>query len=263
MLYYVFNNQQLGPVNEDQIKKLIAEGKIRRGSRVWSAGMPEWQPIERTKLYPMLGDPNPIINNVNTGAPIAYNKYNISFLQAPPDNYAFQPVSDRGKKYPVVITNTKAFRDGIQLNVNSSFINRFITSLKESNLFLDAGMNFIDFGGEKKQYHQISLTAVENLENHATQVIVYCILIGIAGIIFFPLLLLFLLIKYDKEFTQELTVEFTSVDGVKSTFRAKTIGKINHGIFTNAAMAADALGGSITTSNINSIINQLIKNKVV
>jgi hypothetical protein len=272
MWYYLLNNQQVGPIDDDAIKKLITEGKLVRGKMVWTAGMAAWLPIEQTTLSLMLGanssslvSPNISMSNsfsnVNMGRPVSKNKYNLVLLQAPANNYAFQPSLIKDKRYPVVISNVRAFKDGIQVNFNNDYLNRFISSLKDSNLFLDAGVNFIDFGDNKKQYHQLSINATESWELHQTQTIITCILIGIASAIFFPFLLLFLLIKINKEFTQEMTVDFISYDGTKLTFSAKTAGKVNFGLFSNAQAAADILGGSVSTSNINSIINQIISNR--
>ena len=125
-------------------------------------------------------------------------------------------------------------------------------------LFLDAGLNFIDFGGEKKQYHQISFTAAETWNLHQSQVLIACILIGTASIIFFPLLALYFLVKFNKEFTQEMIVEFKAANGATHTFRAITTGRLSYTIFGDPQAAADALGVFVCTSNINSIINQII-----
>jgi hypothetical protein len=276
MWHYIVNNQPVGPVDDNEIQKLISEGRIRRGQMVWTQGMPGWQPIERTRLVSLFTalSPAPGVPNVTPGMPNAFpggqyapvrpvitNKYEITFLQAPPDNQPFQSVQPRPERYPVVIANSRAFKDGVQMNVNYDYLNRLISSLKDSQLFLDAGQNFIDFGGEKKQYHQISFTAVETWNLHMSQVIIISIIIGAASVLFIPFLALYFLIKFNKEFTQEMIVEFKAANGVTQTFRAITTGQLKYKIFGNAQAAADALGGFVCTSNINSIINQIISQR--
>jgi len=39
MWYYTLNNQQVGPVDEKEIKTLIAAGTITHGTLVWTNGM--------------------------------------------------------------------------------------------------------------------------------------------------------------------------------------------------------------------------------
>jgi len=42
MWYYTMNNQQIGPVDEAEIKKLVAAGTITHSTLVWTNGMPNW-----------------------------------------------------------------------------------------------------------------------------------------------------------------------------------------------------------------------------
>ncbi len=47
--YYVDNaNQRQGPIGEDEVHRLIGEGVIAAGTRVWTAGMPEWREAAST-----------------------------------------------------------------------------------------------------------------------------------------------------------------------------------------------------------------------
>ncbi|HAL45380.1 MAG: hypothetical protein A2Y12_19030 [Planctomycetes bacterium GWF2_42_9] len=58
--YYVLNNQQCGPVDEDTIQSLIQNGSIRKGTLVWKAGMQEWQKAEATSLEYLFSDLPPV-----------------------------------------------------------------------------------------------------------------------------------------------------------------------------------------------------------
>lgn len=50
MWYYSFQNQQVGPVEEEAISRLMAEQKINGSTLVWTQGMAGWQPASSTGL---------------------------------------------------------------------------------------------------------------------------------------------------------------------------------------------------------------------
>lgn len=50
MWYYTLNNQQVGPVEEAEIKKLVASGVITPATMLWTNGMANWAPIGQTPL---------------------------------------------------------------------------------------------------------------------------------------------------------------------------------------------------------------------
>jgi hypothetical protein len=41
--YYAQGDQQLGPISDAEIKRLVAEGKVRPQDEVWCEGMPDWK----------------------------------------------------------------------------------------------------------------------------------------------------------------------------------------------------------------------------
>ncbi|HNR01357.1 MAG TPA: DUF4339 domain-containing protein [Anaerolineaceae bacterium] len=55
MWYYTLNNQQVGPVEEAEIKKLVEAGTITHGTLVWTNGMANWLPIAQTPLAGLFG----------------------------------------------------------------------------------------------------------------------------------------------------------------------------------------------------------------
>ena len=59
MWYYTLNNQQVGPVDEEEIKKLVAAGTITQKTMVWTTGMAAWQLIGQTPLASLLGSVPP------------------------------------------------------------------------------------------------------------------------------------------------------------------------------------------------------------
>ena len=48
--YYAKNGERYGPVSESQIKNLIADGTVLRGTTVWKKGFPKWRYVENTEL---------------------------------------------------------------------------------------------------------------------------------------------------------------------------------------------------------------------
>ena len=64
MWYYTLNNQQVGPVEEAEIKKLVDAGSITHGTMVWTNGMANWLPIGQTPLASLLGSaPPPVMSS--------------------------------------------------------------------------------------------------------------------------------------------------------------------------------------------------------
>ena len=59
MWYYTLNNQQVGPVSEDEIKNLVAAGTITQKTMVWTTGMAAWQLIGQTPLASLMGSVPP------------------------------------------------------------------------------------------------------------------------------------------------------------------------------------------------------------
>lgn len=50
MWYYTLNNQQVGPVEEGEIRKLVTSGVITPATMLWTNGMANWAPIGQTQL---------------------------------------------------------------------------------------------------------------------------------------------------------------------------------------------------------------------
>ena len=54
MWYYYVNNQQFGPVNEDEIIRLIQNGAIGRDTFLWTEGFTDWMLAGQTKFTNLL-----------------------------------------------------------------------------------------------------------------------------------------------------------------------------------------------------------------
>ncbi len=59
MWYYTLNNQQVGPVDEAEIKKQVDAGVINSSTMVWTTGMAAWQLVGQTPLASLLGSVPP------------------------------------------------------------------------------------------------------------------------------------------------------------------------------------------------------------
>ncbi len=271
MWYYMDKNVRIGPIDDQQIQELVNSRKVNSTTYVWTEGLTAWTPARNTRLASFLPSTIPSISSapsqgtpfqasaVSMGTPA--NKYNVQLLIQPPSNQKFSPVPIKEGRLPVIITDIKAYSNNAQVNASTSYVSRFISSLKESNLFLDAGSGLVDFGDSNRRYHKMVITAFESTDQHKGELYTKNILVIIAGIIFFPLFLVFLFLKYDVDIRQKLVVEFTTAEGAKAAFEADTLGRVQVGVLSNAHDAGLNLGGSVVTSNINSIMNQLIAAK--
>ena len=70
MWYYTLNNQQVGPVDENEIKKLVASGVITSATMLWTNGMANWAPISQTPLASLMGVAVPPPPMVAYAAPV-------------------------------------------------------------------------------------------------------------------------------------------------------------------------------------------------
>lgn len=270
MWYYInVNKNQKEPIQEDEMYHLIKTGVIINSTPVWTNGMSSWLPAQQTKLGTFISQDNKSISSypqsqsIGAGTNTVKNSggYQIEFLFTPTNNQTIQNNNIRENRLPLFITNSKAFNNGIQVNKGMDYINRLMSSLKDSNLFSDVRTDSITPGIQSSQYHQIKVTASEIIDDHKNDNTLMVILMVIAGIIFFPLMIIFFFLKNKVDFTQELSIEFISSNGTRMDFSAKTIGRVKFGILSNKEIAGLTLGGSVSTSNINSVINQVLINR--
>lgn len=81
MWYYTVNNQQAGPVDEAEIKKLIAAGTITATTQVWTTGMPNWAPIGSTPLASLVGSLPPAPPAPPSFAPVVVDKPEVASIK--------------------------------------------------------------------------------------------------------------------------------------------------------------------------------------
>lgn len=47
--FYALNNQQQGPITDEQLDQLIRGGVVRSDTLVWHEGMENWQPLDAAR----------------------------------------------------------------------------------------------------------------------------------------------------------------------------------------------------------------------
>lgn len=75
MWYYSFQNQQVGPVEEEAISGLVAEQKINSATLVWTQGMSGWQAAGSTVLAKYLPQAAIALVSVPPSAPAYAGSY--------------------------------------------------------------------------------------------------------------------------------------------------------------------------------------------
>lgn len=61
--HYEINGSRLGPVSEAQVRSLITETKLSRGSYVWKKGLADWTIIDATVFSSEFADTPPPLNS--------------------------------------------------------------------------------------------------------------------------------------------------------------------------------------------------------
>ncbi len=65
--HYTQNDEAAGPVSEDEIKDLLAQGAITAESMVWNSSFEDWKPLSDTSLAALASAPaNDVALDLNT-----------------------------------------------------------------------------------------------------------------------------------------------------------------------------------------------------
>ena len=84
--FYAEESAQRGPVSEDEIRQLLASGRINQQTLVWREGMPQWATVSQTELSGVPPIPGQVRLPYASPQPLAY-----SGAQAVP-NYLAQAI---------------------------------------------------------------------------------------------------------------------------------------------------------------------------
>lgn len=90
MWYYSENNQQLGPVSEDELKQKARSGSLKPTTLVWKDGMSDWKPIAELPELAIAIQSAPVTTSPVLGPPAAvanpYAAPQASMVQRPAMN---------------------------------------------------------------------------------------------------------------------------------------------------------------------------------
>jgi hypothetical protein len=99
MWYYSANNQQLGPVSEEQLKAMARSSSLSSQTLVWKEGMSDWKALgEVAELAISLSAP--VAENVTSDTPIAQSLNPYSTPQTEP--IATRPISTFQQPMPYI-----------------------------------------------------------------------------------------------------------------------------------------------------------------
>lgn len=87
MWYFIREGEQLGPVPEEQIRRMTREGSLKRDDLVWQEGMMAWQPASEVPglEFPVQAPPPPPV--APPPAPYQYAPPPPQYVAAPPPQY--------------------------------------------------------------------------------------------------------------------------------------------------------------------------------
>lgn len=58
--YYIADGGKVGPVDDAEMARLVSDGTVQRGTKVWAPGKEDWSEVERTDLGRLLPAPPPL-----------------------------------------------------------------------------------------------------------------------------------------------------------------------------------------------------------
>jgi hypothetical protein len=166
----------------------------------------------------------------------------------------FQPlnVSENKPKLQAFLMRCILKLNGVDANVDQGFIERFIDNLRQTELFTSVvKATEIPFNEVEKRV-ELSLATTEiNDSNQGEACCLGCLIAWSLG-------LLSLVLYLHNDFTSEMVLDVKRWDGARKRYSAKSSGRLSHGLFANHKLGGIALGGAVTTCNINSLMNQMI-----
>jgi hypothetical protein len=69
------NNQQYGPITEQELRSWVAQGRVSYHDLVWTDGMARWQPLQEVQYMFAGGPPIPPAGGAAMSAPMASGNY--------------------------------------------------------------------------------------------------------------------------------------------------------------------------------------------
>jgi len=156
---------------------------------------------------------------------------------------------------PAFLKDCRVTVNGTEVNPSQDFVNRFLNNVTRTGLFTPARTGAPDQGLQR--YVVMTLSVDENKDTHQGEAIGKGVLIGLTLYLLAPVLPL----RYD--FESQMTLSVALVDGRSKQYTARGSGTAHFHLFANAYLAGQDVEGKVTSSNINSIMNQLMKDSAL
>ena len=166
----------------------------------------------------------------------------------------FQPLQMDGNKpeLQAFLVRCGVKQNGVDVNVSEGFVERFLDNLRQTQLFARVIKTTEIPSVETQKTVELTLSVAETNDTHQSEAAVTgCLAAVTLGLLAFVLTL-------RADFTSEMILEVKHADGASKRYSAKSSGTLRHGLWSNHILAGTALGGAVTTCNINSLMSQII-----
>jgi hypothetical protein len=143
-------------------------------------------------------------------------------------------------------------QNGVDVNVSEGFVERFLDNLRQTQLFARVTKATEIPSVEPPKNVELTLFVAEVNDTHQSEAAINGCLVALT------LGLLAFVLKLRADFTSEMILEVKRSDGASKRYSAKSSGTLMHGLWSNHALGGAALGGAVTTCNINSLMSQML-----
>ncbi len=180
--------------------------------------------------------------------------YSVTLNLKPWGADGFSPVNLGGQKTELtaILLRSSVKQNGVDTNVDQGFIQRFLDNLRQTNIFSNVLRASEIPPSDIQKRIELNLAVTQIEDTHQADGCIYGCLVALT------LGLLSLVITRRTDFSSEMVLEVKRWDGAMKLYSAKSSGVLNYGIWSNRALGGLALGGAVTTANINSLMSQMI-----
>ena len=180
--------------------------------------------------------------------------YSVQLNLKAPGADGFQPLQiGEGKpKLQAFLVRCNVKQNGVDANVSQGFVEKFLDNLRQTQLFAGVTKATEIPSGETQKRVELNLFVTEANDPHQSEAAITGCLVALTfGLLAF-------VVNLHADFTSEMILEVKRPDGASKRYSAKSSATLNHGLWSNHALGGSALGGAVTTCNINSLMSQMI-----
>lgn len=174
--------------------------------------------------------------------------YSTTLVEKPADSEAFAPVAPKPSAICAVVSATKATVNGNEGTPSQEFVKRVAGKLSEVGIFTTVAT---DTAAAKSECADIKLRFDETVDPHQGGNMSKAFLTGLTLYILSPAL------QLSHDYGQKITVDATLPGRPAKQYVAETKGEASYMIYANRALLTSELTSKVTTSNLNSIANQI------